>query len=130
LAGAARGLGDLGRRAFAGLRAFHPGLQTALTYLAHHYADTIPLSRLAQQACLSRSHLSYLFKQTLGVSFKPFLAIVRIEKARRLLVERPPLRITRIGGEVGFGDLRHFERTFKRLTGSTPRAYRQSALLS
>ena len=64
------------------------------------------------------------------MSFKPFQAIVRIEKARRLLVERTPLSITRIGGEVGFGDLRHFERTFKRLAGSTPRAYQQSALHS
>jgi len=130
LAGAARGLEDIVRREFAGIRAYHPGLQKALTYLAHHYAETISLSRLAQQACLSRSHLSYLFKQLIGVSFKPFLAAVRIEKARRFLVEKPHFSVTRIGGEVGFGDLRHFERTFKRWAGSTPRAYRQRALLS
>ncbi len=99
-------------------------------YLARHYPEKITLSGLAQQACLSRSHLSYLFKQTIGVSFKPFLAAVRIEKARRFLAEKPHLSITRIGSEVGFGDLRHFERTFKRWAGSTPRAYRQSALHS
>jgi len=64
------------------------------------------------------------------VSFKPFLATVRIEKARRMLVEKPHLSVTRIGGEVGYGDLRHFERTFKRWAGSTPRAYRQRAQLS
>ena len=88
------------------------------------------MSRLAQQACLSRSHLSYLFKQAIGVSFKPFQTVLRVEKARQLLVEKPHFSITRISGEVGFGDLRHFERTFKRWAGSTPRAYRQSALLS
>ena len=95
-----------------------------------HYPEKITLSGLAQQACLSRSHLSYLFKQGIGVSFKLFLAAVRIEKARRLLVEQPHMGVTSIGGEVGYGDLRHFERTFKRWAGSTPRAYRQRALLS
>ncbi len=88
------------------------------------------MSQLARRAHLSRSHLSYLFQQALGVSFKPFLAAVRIEKARRLLVEKPHLSITRIGGEVGFGDLRHFERMFKQWAGSTPRAYRRAALQS
>ena len=58
------------------------------------------------------------------------MAAVRIEKARRLLVEKPHLTVTRIGGEVGYGDLRHFEWMFKRSAGSTPRPYRQSALLS
>jgi len=47
-----------------------------------------------------------------------------------MLVEKPHLSVTRIGGEVGYGDLRHFERTFKRWAGSTPRAYRQRAQLS
>lgn len=119
---------DLIRGEFAELRNFHSSLQKALEYVARNFQEEISLNQLARQACLSASHLSYLFRQTLGVSFKTFLAIIRIEQAKRLLREKPYLSVTEISGEVGLGDLRHFERTFKRLVGCAPREYRRKAL--
>ncbi len=86
------------------------------------------MHQLARHACVSPSHLSYLFKKTLGVSFKPFLALMRIKKAAHLLIEQPFQGITEVALEVGFGDLRHFERTFKRLLACSPRVYRQNVL--
>jgi len=119
---------DLIKGELTELQRFHPSLQKALTYLAQNFQEDISLSQLARQACLSASHLSSLFQGSLGVSFKPFLTIMRIEKAKHLLVERRYLRITELCGEVGFEDLRHFERTFKRLVGCAPREYRRRAL--
>jgi DNA-binding NtrC family response regulator len=116
------------KREFADTKRFHPGLQKALEYVAENLHDAISLHELARHACLSASHLSYLFQRTLGVSFKSFLAILRIEEAKQLLVEKPYMRITEISFEVGFGDLSHFERMFKRLVGQPPRDYRQVAL--
>lgn len=113
---------------FAETKRFHPGLQKALEYVIENLHDAISLHELARHACLSASHLSYLFQRTLGVSFKSFLAILRIEEAKQLLVEKPYMRITEISFEVGFGDLSHFERMFKRLVGQPPREYRQLVL--
>ena len=111
----------------AGLQRLHPGLQKALEHIALHFQDPISLQQLARHACVSSSHLSYLFKKTLGISFKPFLVLVRIQKAAHLLIEQPFRGITEVALEVGFGDLRHFERMFKRLLACSPRAYRQNA---
>jgi AraC-like DNA-binding protein len=113
---------------FADIKRFHPSLQKALEYVAENLHEAFTLQELARHACLSASHLSYLFQKTLGVSFKSFLAILRIEEAKQLLVEKPYMRITEISFEVGFGDLSHFERMFKRLVGQPPRDYRQVAV--
>lgn len=110
------------------IRAFHPSLQNALEYLSRNLHETITLQELARHAALSASHLAFLFQKTLGVNFKLFLAVLRIEEAKQLLVEQPHLRITEISYQVGFGDLRHFERTFKRLVSRTPREYRSLVL--
>jgi AraC-like DNA-binding protein len=79
---------------------------------------------------MSSSHLSFLLKRSLGVPFKSLLAAVRIERAKQLLGETNPSSITDISLEVGFGDLSHFERTFKRLVGTNPREYRRQQIAS
>ena len=105
----------------------HPGLKNALDYLASNLHEPISLHELSRHAGLSASHLAYLFQKTLGVNFKSLLAALRILEARQLLVDKPQMRITEISFQVGFGDLRHFERTFKRLIGKAPKEYRSWA---
>lgn len=112
---------------FVALSRFHPGLKSALLYLAGNHREVITLQELSRHAGLSASHLAYLFQKNLSVSFKSFLAVVRIEEAKQLLAEKPHMRITEISFQVGFGDLRHFERTFKRLVGKSPKEYRNLA---
>ncbi len=104
----------------------HNGLQKALRFLAENYSKEITLTQLAQNACVSPSHLSYLLKFYLGHSFKQILAELRIEKAKLLFDANPHARITDAALDVGFGDLSHFEKIFKRYTCLTPRQYKNS----
>jgi AraC-like DNA-binding protein len=103
----------------------HISLQRALRYIRQHYLEDIALSELAKNAFVSPSHLSYLFKSELGTSFKTLLACLRIEKAKRLLVQDKDARITDICLESGFGDLSHFEKTFKKWAGCKPKDFRR-----
>jgi DNA-binding NtrC family response regulator len=103
----------------------HTSMQKVLDYIGTHFHEKISLTQIARHACISPSHLSYLFQKSLGISFKTFLSIVRIEKAKQLLVEKPFLRVTEISAEVGYEELSHFERTFKRFIQCTPREFRQ-----
>ncbi len=103
----------------------HNGLFKALQYIAHHYEKEITLSELATNVFVSASHLSYLFKHHLNKSFKQVLSELRIERAKNIISEAPYSRITDIFQEVGFGDLSHFEKIFKRHTGLTPREYKK-----
>lgn len=104
------------------------GMKRALTYVAEHFNQDISLTQLAKQSFFSPSHLSFLFKKTLGISFKGVLAVIRIERAKQLLLEKPCDSVTEISLDVGFGDLSHFEKTFKRSTGLNPREFRRRKL--
>ena len=110
------------------IQGFHTGIQKVLEYLAANFQEEISLRRIAQHACLSPSHLCFLLQKTVGMSFKNLLAVIRIQKAKELLMEKPHMRITEISTEVGFGELSHFERTFKRIVKRTPREYRQAVI--
>jgi DNA-binding NtrC family response regulator len=107
----------------------HGGLQKALYYLAENYCKEISLTELAQNAYVSPSHLSYLLKFYLKHSFKQILAELRIEKAKLMFAQTPNARITDVSLDVGFGDLSHFEKIFKRYTKVTPRQYKNGQKL-
>ncbi|XOV80973.1 MAG: helix-turn-helix domain-containing protein [Aestuariibacter sp.] len=102
----------------------HPAILKALTYMAEHYQHSFSLQDLADQAFVSPSHLSFLLKNRFGKSFKGLLIEFRIEKAQEILREFPVRQITQVCIDVGFLDLSHFEKTFKKITGLTPRKYR------
>jgi DNA-binding NtrC family response regulator len=126
---APRAARELARQCLAGLSAerlatLHRALVNALSYLAEKPDRRISLDQLARQAYVSRSHLSHLFREAVGMSPMAFVTLLRIEKAKRLLREKPTLLITEIAGQVGIDDLRHFERMFKRYVSMTPREFR------
>ncbi|MEM9458277.1 MAG: helix-turn-helix domain-containing protein [Myxococcota bacterium] len=105
----------------------HEGLHRALVYMSKHYQQRLSLRELSRRAHLSTSHLSYLFKSSVGTNFKTLLARLRIEKAKTLLTPNGrQRRITDVAAESGFGDLSHFEKTFRRFVHMCPSEYRQS----
>lgn len=109
----------------AELKSLHPSLLKALMFMQDNWQQEITLTSLANQAFVSPSHLSYLFKNTLNSSFKQILAELRIEHAKHMIEQNPNIRITDLCLEVGFGDLSHFEKIFRRFTGMSPRDYKK-----
>lgn len=102
----------------------HPSIQKALNFLSLHFLDEVCLEDVAASAFTSPSHLSFLFREHLGTSFKPLLNQMRIEFAKRKIAKSPNHSITDVCLQSGFGDLSHFEKMFKRYSGCTPREYR------
>jgi AraC-like DNA-binding protein len=109
------------------LERLHPGVRKALLYLAGHYAEPLSLGQLARQAHVSPSHLGFLLRTGVGATFKPLLQHIRVEKARQALAGPARVRVTEVALRVGFGDLSHFEKSFRRIVGRSPREYRQAA---
>ena len=60
-----------------------------------------------------------------GRSFFDILSDYRINKSKEMITD-PSLRIHEIAVMVGFSDVAHFSKTFKRLTGKSPVDYRAS----
>ncbi|WP_462173653.1 helix-turn-helix domain-containing protein [Pseudoalteromonas xiamenensis] len=103
----------------------HPGLVKALKYIGEQWQQDLSLTNVASNAFVSPSHLSYLFKKNLERSFKQILTELRIEKAKSKIEANPHIRITDLCLDVGFGDLSHFEKVFRRYTNETPREYKK-----
>jgi AraC family transcriptional regulator of arabinose operon len=74
---------------------------------------------LAAQLRLSPSRFEHLFKKETGQGFKTFLRAARMTKAENLLQD-PTLRIKEVAAAVGYADLSHFSRDFKRQYGQSP----------
>lgn len=102
-------------------------VKNALKYIEENYREKLKLSDVADHAYVSQWHLSKLLNRQTGQSFSDILNNIRIEKAKVLLIE-PSLRIGNIAEEVGFLDIAHFSRVFKKLTGISANEYRNKII--
>jgi AraC family transcriptional regulator len=100
-------------------------LRRAIEFMHDNYGRELALEEIAAAAYLSEYHFARLFKQITGATPHVYLANLRIEKARRLLIETT-LPIIEIAAMVGYQSQSHFSKIFKSVTGITPRAYRDS----
>ena len=63
-------------------------MDRALTLVDRNFAKDLTDAAVAQQLGLSTSHFRFLFKQATGQPFHKYLVSLRLEKARRMLVEQ------------------------------------------
>jgi transcriptional regulator with PAS, ATPase and Fis domain/AraC-like DNA-binding protein len=119
---------NLINREFDFLNLLHPSLKKSLTYIAVNYDQEINLDILSSQSHVSPSHLSYLYRSNFGISFKVIISKLRVEIIKRYFIENPKKSITESALDIGFGDLSHFEKTFKKITGLTPKKFKSNQL--
>ena len=100
-----------------------PVIGRAKDFIAQHYSEDISSGNVAKELHLSRFYFCKLFKSRTGLTFTAYLARVRIERVKELLVN-PNLRISEIAFQTGFQSLTHFNRVFLKLTGQSPTEYR------
>lgn len=101
-------------------------VQDAIDYIhANYHRPEMSLHSLAAAVNLSPSHLSTQFKARTKVNYVRYLTNVRMEEAQKLL-RTTDLSIPLVAEAVGYPNVANFYRHFKRHTGLTPAAYRQS----
>ncbi|MFI3201495.1 MAG: response regulator [Eubacteriales bacterium] len=102
-------------------------VKNALTYIEANYTRKLKLIDVAEETYVSQWHLSKLLNRHMGQNFSEILNGVRIQHAKELLKD-PSLRIGDIAEEVGFLDMAHFSRVFKKQNGISANAYRNEVL--
>ena len=102
-------------------------VKNALKYIEANYNQKLTLSEVAEKTYVSQWHLSKLLNRHTGQSFSDILNHCRIEHAKKLL-EDPSLRIGDISDAVGFLDLAHFSRVFKKQEGMSANEWRNQKL--
>ena len=97
----------------------------ARKFIKEHSGEELSLTRVAQAVNISGNYLSEKFKDVTGVNFVEYVAQIRFEEACDFL-ENGDRRISEIAFAVGFQSLSQFNRTFKKLSGTSPTQYRHS----
>ena len=101
-----------------------PLVRRARAYILANQADPIDLAKVAHAMHVSTFYFCKIFKRATGLTFTQYLSRVRVEKAKKLLLN-PHLRISEIAYNVGFQSLTHFNRVFRQVVGQSPTEYRE-----
>ena len=91
-------------------------------YIEKHFSEDLSLDILADKMDISSKYLSRIFKQSIGMNLSEYLARVRVEKAKELLLT--DMSIQQIMESIGIYNRTTFTRMFRRLEGITPSEYR------
>jgi AraC-like DNA-binding protein len=101
-----------------------PVVAQAMEFIQKHHADPgLRLGAIAWHVGRAEEHLARLFRRDTGRSVFDHVRELRIHRARTLLRD-PALSVTTVAERCGFSSLAFFSRTFRKLTGVTPSAYR------
>lgn len=96
-------------------------------YIEKNIQLDLSLENIADNFCISVSHLRKIFKEEKGIPPKDFIASIRLNKACTLL-ENSSLKIGEISEQVGYFSIQAFTRAFKKEIGKTPGEYRMESV--
>ncbi len=93
-------------------------------YIKEHYMETVDIGELAEKLGFTSAYLSKIFKKHTGTTPIKMLTNIRIHNAKKLLLHTNAT-IQEIGKKVGYPDQFHFSKTFRKVVGMNPSAYRE-----
>ena len=95
-------------------------VEQILDYFGDHYHEKISLDRIADNMYLSPFYISRIFKSEVGDTPIRYLINIRLEKAMELLESGFSGSIQEVAARVGYDDVYHFSRLFKKRYGYPP----------
>lgn len=102
-------------------------LRDAMGYLEARMPARVELATLAELAGLSQSHYCRAFKASTGLAPYQWQLQARVDRAKDLLLNTNR-GLQDVAEATGFADAVHFGRTFRRMTGASPAAWRVDML--
>ena len=100
-------------------------LTAMLNYIQNNY-QTVTLESVAEQFHLSEPYVSKYIKDKSGKTFGEHVAHIRMKRAKTLL-KNGNMTVENIAYAVGYQNVEHFNRTFKKSFDMTPIQYRNES---
>ncbi len=126
-----QGLVEVAASALAGhlrraseLRQLSRRVSLAVEQIRDNYHAPLTVRAIADAIHVSPSHLAHRFRLETGMSVKEYVTRVRVEMARRMLLETDT-KLEGIASAVGFCDAPHLSRVFVQYTRRRPGEYRR-----
>mgnify|MGYP006272132811 CR=1 FL=1 len=100
-------------------------VEAMAAFLTRHSHEQLSVADVARHVTLEPSYAMRQFRQAMGMTMIEYLTRQRVAEVKRRLMtsDRPLLTIAY---DCGFGSASRFHEAFRRLTGTTPAAYRDS----
>lgn len=99
----------------------------AMAYIQSHIEEELSLSRLARLFQKNATVFSDIFHKETGQTLTSFIQHTRVQEAIRLF-NTTDLSISEVAATVGYQDFSYFSKTFSKIVGMSPRAYKKKAL--
>lgn len=99
-------------------------LHKIIGFIRNNYMKKITLDEIADHVYMSKSHVSKIFNEEMGMSISIYINKVRIKKSKSLLRDGS-LSIAQIATLTGFEDPSYFTKQFKMETGLSPKEFRE-----
>ncbi|WP_139249473.1 response regulator [Lactonifactor longoviformis] len=97
-----------------------PIVGKACEYMQRHCSDIeLTQAEVAEQVGVTPAYLSGIFKKAMGVTMMQYLSMVRLEKARELLLGKE-IEVREAAALAGYSDEYYFSRCFKKYYGVSP----------
>lgn len=95
-------------------------VEQIVNYFEDHYSEKISLDRIAENMYLSTFYVSKIFKSETGDTPIHHLIKIRLEKAKEILEQNNGMSIKEVAISVGYQDVYHFSKQFKKYYGVSP----------
>ena len=103
-------------------------MQVVYQYVGQHFQEEISLNQIADKVSMTVPAFCRFFKKITGKTFTQFTNEMRIDHARRLLMDQH-LSIAAVSYESGFNNLSHFNKQFRQIVGVSPSEFRKQQQL-
>lgn len=101
-------------------------VRDVLALLDANVCSNLTIDEICDKTAYSRAYLARAFKAQTGQTIMEYFLNVKIAKAKQLLRENE-LSVKEISETLSFNEPNYFTKTFKRVTGLTPTAYKRRA---
>lgn len=99
-------------------------IEAILNYCNNHYKENLTTDSIANALFISRSYVSYIFKNEMHINFREYINMLRVSSAC-LLIKSGTCSITDVAYNSGFDTTRTFNRVFLKIVGKTPTEYKR-----
>lgn len=98
-------------------------VRNTLKYINAHFTEKLTLVEVAEKNFVSQWHLSKLLNHYCNRNFSEIVNHIRVQSAKNLLKDSS-LTVSEVALMVGFSDIAHFSKVFKKIEGTTAIEYR------
>ena len=98
-------------------------VRRARDFILSHISETITTETLAKECGMNRTYLCKLFTEETGMTLGQYVTQIKVDEAKRLM-DITGKSIAEIAEYLGYSSQSHFQRVFKKASGTTPGEYR------